>query len=98
MGLVRLCIAGGGTGGHVFPALATAAAVRARAPQAALLFVGTAAGLEARLVPAAGYPFETIRVRGQPEALPRPVPGVPEEVRPDWISRHFQPPSRQVHP
>ena len=64
MGLVRLCIAGGGTGGHVFPALATAAAVRARAPQAALLFVGTAAGLEARLVPAAGYPFETIRVRG----------------------------------
>ncbi|MBI3080605.1 MAG: undecaprenyldiphospho-muramoylpentapeptide beta-N-acetylglucosaminyltransferase [candidate division NC10 bacterium] len=61
---MRLCIAGGGTGGHVFPALATAAAVRARAPQAALLFVGTAAGLEARLVPAAGYPFETIRVRG----------------------------------
>ena len=61
---MRLCIAGGGTGGHVFPALATAAAVRARAPETALLFVGTAAGLEARLVPAAGYPFETIRVRG----------------------------------
>ncbi|MBI4391687.1 MAG: undecaprenyldiphospho-muramoylpentapeptide beta-N-acetylglucosaminyltransferase [candidate division NC10 bacterium] len=64
MGFVRLCIAGGGTGGHVFPALATAAAVRARAREAALLFVGTATGLEARLVPAAGYPFETIRVRG----------------------------------
>ena len=64
MGLVRVCIAGGGTGGHVFPALATAAAVRARDAGAALLFVGTAAGLEARLVPAAGYPFETIRVRG----------------------------------
>lgn len=61
---MRLCIAGGGTGGHVFPALATAAAVRARAPEAALLFVGTALGLEARLVPNAGYPFETIRVRG----------------------------------
>lgn len=61
---MRLCIAGGGTGGHVFPALATAAAVRARAPEAALLFVGTASGLEARLVPSAGYPFETIRVRG----------------------------------
>lgn len=57
MGFVRLCIAGGGTGGHVFPALATAAAVRARARETALLFVGTASGLEARLVPAAGHPF-----------------------------------------
>lgn len=64
MGFVRLCIAGGGTGGHVFPALATAAAVRTRAREAVLLFVGTASGLEARLVPAAGHPFETIRVRG----------------------------------
>jgi UDP-N-acetylglucosamine--N-acetylmuramyl-(pentapeptide) pyrophosphoryl-undecaprenol N-acetylglucosamine transferase len=54
----RVVIAGGGTGGHVFPALAIAEALRGRGVDVQL--VGTAAGLEARVVPAAGYPFHVV--------------------------------------
>lgn len=48
-------IAGGGTGGHVYPALAIAKALRASDPTAEILFVGTSAGLEVKAVPAAGF-------------------------------------------
>jgi hypothetical protein len=57
-------IAGGGTGGHVFPALALAGEIRKRRPGARIVFVGTVRGLETTLVPKAGYPLETIRVKG----------------------------------
>jgi len=57
----RLLIAGGGTGGHIIPALAIADELKAR-HGAEILFVGTARGLESRLVPQAGYPLELIRV------------------------------------
>ena len=53
-------LAGGGTAGHINPLLATADVVRARDPQAAVLVLGTAEGLEARLVPARGYELLTI--------------------------------------
>jgi UDP-N-acetylglucosamine--N-acetylmuramyl-(pentapeptide) pyrophosphoryl-undecaprenol N-acetylglucosamine transferase len=53
-------LAGGGTGGHVFPSLAVAAAVRELAPDVAVEFVGTSRGLESRLVPAAGWPLHTV--------------------------------------
>ncbi|MDA8389831.1 MAG: undecaprenyldiphospho-muramoylpentapeptide beta-N-acetylglucosaminyltransferase [Gammaproteobacteria bacterium] len=52
----------GGTGGHVFPALAVAEALRAM--QVGVVWVGTERGLEARVVPAAGFPIEWIRIRG----------------------------------
>ncbi len=48
-------IAGGGTGGHVYPALAIAKALREKDPTAEILFVGTSAGLEVKAVPAAGF-------------------------------------------
>jgi UDP-N-acetylglucosamine--N-acetylmuramyl-(pentapeptide) pyrophosphoryl-undecaprenol N-acetylglucosamine transferase len=54
-------IAGGGTAGHVFPGLALAARLAAEAHE--VRFVGTPNGQEARLVPAAGYPFEQVRAR-----------------------------------
>ena len=54
-------IAGGGTGGHVIPALAIARELR-EAHGAEVRFVGTARGLETRLVPEAGFPLELIRV------------------------------------
>jgi UDP-N-acetylglucosamine--N-acetylmuramyl-(pentapeptide) pyrophosphoryl-undecaprenol N-acetylglucosamine transferase len=59
--LVRVLIAGGGTGGHVIPALAIARELR-DAHGAEVRFVGTARGLETRLVPEAGFPLELIRV------------------------------------
>src|SRR5262245_10230659 len=61
---MRLLISGGGTGGHLSPALAVAHAFRAAHPEADLLMVGRAGGLEERLVPAAGFPLETVRIRG----------------------------------
>ncbi|HEX7487313.1 MAG TPA: undecaprenyldiphospho-muramoylpentapeptide beta-N-acetylglucosaminyltransferase [Anaeromyxobacteraceae bacterium] len=61
---MRLMVAGGGTGGHVFPGVALAEEVVTRHPQNDVVFVGTARGLEARVVPAAGYPIELIEVKG----------------------------------
>jgi UDP-N-acetylglucosamine--N-acetylmuramyl-(pentapeptide) pyrophosphoryl-undecaprenol N-acetylglucosamine transferase len=61
---MRLVIAGGGTGGHLFPALAVARAVRAEEPEADILFVGTEHGLEARLIPKTEFPIRFISARG----------------------------------
>ncbi|SRR5579883_109529 len=58
---MRVLIAGGGTGGHIMPALAIAQALRQKY-QAELLFVGTPRGLESRLVPQAGHRLELIQV------------------------------------
>jgi UDP-N-acetylglucosamine--N-acetylmuramyl-(pentapeptide) pyrophosphoryl-undecaprenol N-acetylglucosamine transferase len=60
---MRLLIAGGGTGGHLYPGIAVAEEVMAR-PGGEVLFVGTRRGLEARVVPAAGYPLELLEVSG----------------------------------
>lgn len=57
----RILIAGGGTGGHIIPALAIADELKSRYG-AETIFVGTARGLESRLVPQAGYPLELIQV------------------------------------
>jgi UDP-N-acetylglucosamine--N-acetylmuramyl-(pentapeptide) pyrophosphoryl-undecaprenol N-acetylglucosamine transferase len=61
-----LLIAGGGTGGHVFPAMAVAREwlARGREGERKVVIVGTERGLEARLVPQAGLPLELIRVAG----------------------------------
>ena len=57
----RILIAGGGTGGHVIPALAVARQLVAR-HNAQVLFVGTARGMETRLVPAAGFALKLVEV------------------------------------
>lgn len=61
--MTTLLFAGGGTGGHVFPMLAVADAVRALAPSARLVFVGTEQGMETKLVPERGYQLELVKVR-----------------------------------
>jgi UDP-N-acetylglucosamine--N-acetylmuramyl-(pentapeptide) pyrophosphoryl-undecaprenol N-acetylglucosamine transferase len=58
---LRVLIAGGGTGGHIIPALAVARELVAR-HSAEILFVGTERGLETRLVPGAGFPLHLIQV------------------------------------
>jgi len=58
---MRVILAGGGTGGHVIPALAIARELQSR-HAAECCFIGTSRGIEARLVPAAGFPLELIHV------------------------------------
>jgi UDP-N-acetylglucosamine--N-acetylmuramyl-(pentapeptide) pyrophosphoryl-undecaprenol N-acetylglucosamine transferase len=61
---VKLLIAGGGTGGHVFPALAIAEEWLSRGNEREVVLVGTERGIEMKLVPQAGLPLETLRVAG----------------------------------
>jgi UDP-N-acetylglucosamine--N-acetylmuramyl-(pentapeptide) pyrophosphoryl-undecaprenol N-acetylglucosamine transferase len=61
---VRALFTGGGTGGHVFPAVAVAQGLREREADAAVLFVGTRRGAEAQAVPKAGFELELVRARG----------------------------------
>jgi UDP-N-acetylglucosamine--N-acetylmuramyl-(pentapeptide) pyrophosphoryl-undecaprenol N-acetylglucosamine transferase len=61
---LHLLIAGGGTGGHLYPGIAIAREFRRRHPGSDVLFVGTARGLETRIVPAEGFPLELIEVSG----------------------------------
>ena len=57
-------IAGGGTGGHVYPGVAIAKEIRRRHPEAEVLFVGTERGLESQIVPAEGFALEKISISG----------------------------------
>src|SRR5712675_2234580 len=61
---MKLLIAGGGTGGHVFPALAIAQEWLSRGKEREVVLVGTERGIETKLVPLAGLPLETLRVAG----------------------------------
>ncbi len=61
---MKILIGGGGTGGHIYPALALARHAVARNSGSEVLFVGTEKGLENKIVPAAGFPLATIPVRG----------------------------------
>jgi len=62
-------LTGGGTGGHVYPALAVARYIKKKEPRADILFVGTERGLESRIVSSAGFKLKTITVRGLPRKL-----------------------------
>lgn len=61
---VRVLVSGGGTGGHIFPALAIANAIRRRKPDAEILFVGAEGRMEMDRVPAAGYEIVGLPVAG----------------------------------
>ncbi len=61
---VKVIISGGGTGGHIFPAISIANAIRAQKPDADILFVGAEGKMEMEKVPAAGYRIEGLPVAG----------------------------------
>jgi len=61
---MRVLIAGGGTGGHLFPGLAIADEFRRRDEKTEVIFVGTEYGIEARVIPREGYPIRFIRAQG----------------------------------
>ncbi|HUJ94931.1 MAG TPA: undecaprenyldiphospho-muramoylpentapeptide beta-N-acetylglucosaminyltransferase [Terriglobales bacterium] len=92
---MRVILAGGGTGGHVIPAIAIAQELK-KLYDAEVLFIGTARGIENKLVPAAGFPLELIEVgalnRVSLATRVKTAMGLPGAV---WESRrisgHFQP-------
>lgn len=61
---LRIIISGGGTGGHIFPAVSIANAIKAERPDAKILFVGALGRMEMQRVPAAGYEIKGLPVRG----------------------------------
>lgn len=66
---VSIIISGGGTGGHIFPAIAIADAIKAKAPEAKILFVGAKGRMEMERVPKAGYPIQGLWISGFQRSL-----------------------------
>jgi UDP-N-acetylglucosamine--N-acetylmuramyl-(pentapeptide) pyrophosphoryl-undecaprenol N-acetylglucosamine transferase len=65
----KIIFAGGGTGGHLFPAIALAEEYKNRKKEAEVVFVGTKKGLENKLIPEKGYRLELISIKGFPRGL-----------------------------
>src|SRR5688572_2764794 len=88
-----MLVAGGGTGGHLYPGVAVARELLARVPGSNVTFVGTAAGIEARVIPREGLTLDTIRSAGlkgkSPAALLRGLSLLPLSAWDAWrvISR-----------
>ena len=96
---MRVLLTGGGTGGHVYPALAIADMIKMNIPDAEIAFVGTKRGIENKLIPAAGYPLYHIEIQGIRRSLspanlktaylvatsPRKAKKLIEEFKPDLV-------------
>jgi UDP-N-acetylglucosamine--N-acetylmuramyl-(pentapeptide) pyrophosphoryl-undecaprenol N-acetylglucosamine transferase len=92
----RIMVVGGGTGGHLFPGIAVVEELRRRNPQVEVLFVGTARGIEARVLPRLGEKLSTIDVRPwlgrAPFELVRNVVLLPKAVsEASQLLRQFKP-------
>lgn len=61
---MKILVTGGGTGGHIYPALAFIDYVKKTQPDAEFMYVGTERGLESKIVPSYGIPFSTIKIQG----------------------------------
>jgi UDP-N-acetylglucosamine--N-acetylmuramyl-(pentapeptide) pyrophosphoryl-undecaprenol N-acetylglucosamine transferase len=85
---LRVVIAGGGTGGHLYPGLAVARLLVESEPSAVVTFAGTARGIEARVVPREGFALDTIRSAGlkgkSPAALARGLGLLPLSALDAW--------------
>lgn len=85
---MRVIVSGGGTGGHIYPALTLIHAIQKKCKDFKVLYVGTKVGLEADIVPKAGIDFETIRVRGLERKLSMEnVTTIVQSVQSLWTAR-----------
>jgi UDP-N-acetylglucosamine--N-acetylmuramyl-(pentapeptide) pyrophosphoryl-undecaprenol N-acetylglucosamine transferase len=96
MKLERVIFAGGGTGGHVYMAVALANELRRQAPDTRILFVGTRRGLESRIVPSLGFELRTIEVGGLKNVgivkVLRTAAQIPSSLLASWrMVRGFRP-------
>ena len=85
---LSVLIAGGGTGGHLYPGIAVARELLAKTPDVQIAFVGTAAGIEARVIPREGFALELIQAAGLKgkslAALARGITLLPLGARDAW--------------
>ena len=86
---LRVIISGGGTGGHIFPAVSIANAVKALRPDAQILFVGAEGRMEMQRVPAAGYEIKGLPIRGlyRPLWTPKNVGVAIDYLKSKWLAR-----------
>lgn len=96
MNNLRVIISGGGTGGHIYPAIAIADEIRRRFPSAAILFVGANDRMEMQKVPAAGYEIKGLWISGLQRKLSLknalfPVKLLKSLMRSRKILKNFQP-------
>ncbi|HCS93573.1 MAG: undecaprenyldiphospho-muramoylpentapeptide beta-N-acetylglucosaminyltransferase [Bavariicoccus seileri] len=66
---LRIVLSGGGTGGHIYPALALAETIKQCSPDTKFLYIGSKRGLEKNIVPKFGYAFESLRIQGLKRSL-----------------------------
>ena len=94
---LRVIISGGGTGGHIFPAVSIANAIKALRPDAKILFVGAEGRMEMQRVPAAGYEIKGLPIRGflRPLWKPGNIGVAIDYLKSKWLAkkllRDFQP-------
>jgi UDP-N-acetylglucosamine--N-acetylmuramyl-(pentapeptide) pyrophosphoryl-undecaprenol N-acetylglucosamine transferase len=93
---IRLAVAGGGTGGHIYPGIAIARETQRRWPRGEILFIGTEKGLEKRVVPQEGFRLKTISASGlkgmRGAALWKGMLVIPAGLLDSWrILRQFAP-------
>lgn len=96
MKAMKIIVSGGGTGGHIYPALTLIRALEREVPALDVLYVGTHAGLEADIITKEGIPFETVDLQGfkrslSPANLWRAARAVKGVGRAMGIVRKFQP-------
>ena len=86
---LRVIISGGGTGGHIFPAISIANAIKALYPDAKILFVGALGRMEMQRVPAAGYEIKGLPIRGffRPLWKPANIGVAIDYLRSKWMAK-----------
>ena len=91
MSELRVVISGGGTGGHIFPAVSIANAVKALRPEAKILFVGALGRMEMQRVPAAGYEIKGLPIRGFLRPLWRPgnISVAVDYLKSKWMAKRI---------